>query len=103
MICKNCSTELNSLDYHCPSCGVRTGVEAKRSFKWSIGCSGIGCSVALLCILGIYLLAAMNQDHLSGIGLGLIMILALGSSLIGVVFAMVGLAKKNYKLVRKGK
>jgi hypothetical protein len=107
MICKSCSNELTSLDYHCPNCGVRTGVQAKRSFKWSLGCSGIGLGVALLCIIGIYVSMTTNINQSSvntnALGLAYLMLLALGSALIGVVFAIVGFATKNYKLARKNK
>jgi hypothetical protein len=107
MICKSCSTQLTSLDYHCPNCGVRTGVQAKRSFKWSLGCSGIGLGVAMLCIIGIYVSVTTNINQYSantnGLGLAFLMLLGLGSALIGVVFAIVGFATKNYKLVRKNK
>jgi len=71
-----------------------------------LGCSGIGLGVALLCILGIYVSVTTNINQYSvntnALGLAFIMILGLGSALIGVVFALVGFATKNYKLVRKG-
>ena len=107
MICKSCSTELTSLDYHCPNCGVRTGVQAKRSFKWSLGCSGIGLGVALLCIIGIYISTttyiSQSSPNTNALGLAFLMLLGLGSALIGVVFAIVGFATKNYKLSRTPK
>lgn len=111
MQCKRCEQSLAVTDYHCPNCGIRTGVEAKRNFKWSLNCSGIGCSATILCILigwGLSIYASQHKEFLQtmggiGIILGYIGLIGLGSGLIGLIIGIAGFSKKNYKLVKKGK
>ena len=111
MVCKRCNQELGTEEYFCGTCGTRTGVEAKRNFKWSLNCSGIGCSATILCILigwGLSIYASQHRDFLStmggiGILLGFIGFFGLCSGLIGLIIGLVGFSKKNYQLVKKGK
>ena len=106
MICKNCSSDLTALDYYCPNCGMKSGVEARRLFKWSLGCSGIGCSAALLFVAGIYYSVTTNHNlysaNTNALMLAFLTLFALGSALIGVILAIIGFSIKKYRLVRKG-
>ncbi len=109
--CKRCEQVLTTTDQHCPNCGMKSGVEARRLFKWSIGCSGIGCSATVLCALigwGLSVWASQHKDFLytmGGVGiiLGFIGFFGLCSALIGLIIGLVGFSTKNYKLTKKGK
>jgi len=107
MICKNCGSPLSTVDYNCPKCDVITGVEARGTFRWSIGCSSIGCGVALITLVSIVGSIYFNPPSPGSIPQSFVFIpfifLGLFSALCGVILALVGLAEKNYKLVRKTK
>ena len=110
MICRACSTEIQRADVFCPNCGSKTGVQAKSAFKWSLGCSGIGCSVAILAVLAMYLISSSSHYTGASFGdpnagtivlLGFLTVFAMGSAFIGLILALVGFTKKNYKLTKK--
>ena len=115
MICRNCETDIQRADTFCPTCGSKTGVEAKTSFKWSLGCSGIGCSVALVAVIAlIAIFTSPTNSNYTGPGLedptikplfqlGFTAVLGMSSAFIGLIFALIGLSKKNYKLAKKRK
>ena len=105
MECKACSEQLQNEDTFCPNCGSKTGVEARRLFKWSLGCSGSGCSAALLFVAGIYYSVTTNHNFYSAntnaLMLAFLTLFALGSALIGVILAIIGFSIKKYRLLRK--
>jgi uncharacterized paraquat-inducible protein A len=98
MFCKQCEQELTRADKHCPSCGAKTGVEAKSSFKWSLNCSGIGCGVIVLLAALLYISTLTQGPFLQVMNAAVLFLIipALGSALIGVVFAISGFSTKKY-------
>jgi uncharacterized paraquat-inducible protein A len=98
MFCKKCEQELTRADKHCPNCGVKTGVEAKSSFKWSLNCSGIGCGVIVLLAVLLYISTITQGPFLQVMNMVVLALIipALGSALIGVVFAISGFSTKKY-------
>jgi len=111
MQCKRCEQSLTRADSYCPNCGIKTGVEAKKDFKKSIGFSGVGCSAGILIIAYItYVANNLPKYDNEGNALKGAVFLCLFPAVIsgslalsGLISFVIGKSKKNYKLVRKTK
>lgn len=111
MICKSCSEVLTDEDKFCPNCGSKTGVDAKKHFKKSIGFSGVGCSAGVLIIAYItYVANNLPKYDNEGSALKGAVFLCLFPAVIsgslalsGLISFVIGKSKKNYKLVKKTK